>query len=383
MPRAPLISSHLALRLVFGVNGAAIGVWFPRIPDVKAALQVDLFTLSLCFFMLPFGTMLGFAIAQKVIARLGPRQTCIVVGPLFVVSILLPAFAPVILLLAAALFVVGLTIASIEVGMNTMAGAYEAQTGRRIMTSCHAFWSFGGMAGALVAGGFAQAGISFPVQQAILTAPLALAAWVTARDLGPEPARAQGATTLFSIPSAALLGLCLMPMGALLLEGAMMEWSALFLRGDLGVSPFQAAAIYAAFAVAMGAARMLGDPLAARFGATGVIVASALLAGAGVAWFSLSSGPGSALVAAMVLGIGIANIYPLAMSLAAAAPGPTEHNIAAVALSAFSAFLIGPPLMGTIGSLWGLPVAFLLLTPIGLYPLAMTRVPRRLTAPEI
>ena len=382
MPRAALITPPWAIRIVFGVNGAALGVWFPRIPDVKAALQVDLFTLSMCFFMLPLGTMIGFAIAQAVIARLGPRQTCIVAGPVFVLGILLPAFAPQVVLLGAALFVVGLMVGSIEVAMNTMAGIYEKQAKRRIMTSCHAFWSFGGMLGALTAGGFAQAGISFPVQQVILTPPLAALAWYAATALGPEGERVPSPKKVFTLPTAGLIGLCVMPMGALLLEGAMMEWSALLLRDDLLVAPFTAAAIYAAFAVAMALARLMGDPLASRFGAPRIIAVSAILAGLGAAGFGAATGPATAMIAGVTLGIGIANIYPLAMSLATQAPGASEQNIAAVAFTAFTAFLVGPPLIGTLGSFIGLPATFIVLAPVGLYPLLMLQVPRRLSLSE-
>jgi len=376
------LSATSAVRLVFAANGAALGLWLPRIPDVKTALEVDLFTLSLCFFMLPLGTMLGFGLAQKVIGRLGLRQTCVVVGPLFVLSIFLPAFAPVVPLLALALFLVGLTIASIEVAMNTMAGEYEKQSGRRIMTSCHAFWSFGSMSGALIAGGFAQAGISFPVQQVVTGPALALAAWWVAKGLGPEGPRSTAPSTVFALPTAAIAGLCALPMGSLMLEGAMMEWSALLLREERLLSPFAAALIYAFYAVAMAIARMFGDTLASRFGATQVIAASAMMAGAGIAAFAISATTTTALMSGMLLGLGIANIYPLAMSLAAQAPGVSERNIAAVALTAFSAFLIGPPLIGTLGSFWGLSVAFLILTPFGLYPLLMLGVPRKLTSPE-
>lgn len=365
------LSPVVALRLIFALNAIGISVWFPRIPDVKALLEVDLLILSFCFFMLPVGTILGFFSAPAILQRFGARQVCIVAGPLFILMFIPPAMASTAVQLGAALFFAGLTIASIEVAMNGKAVEIEATSTRRIMSSCHGFWSIGSMTGALLGGAAGAIGLSFLAQQLILAPLLALAAYAIARALPADaPGTEKAGPPRLSIPKGALLAVCALPMGALMIEGAMMEWSALFLRGDLGAGPFWAGACFAGFSLAMALSRMSGDLVIARLGPSRVLIASAVVAGLGIAGFAMSPNVEVALLAAVILGTGAGNIYPLAMSRAAQVPGRSpEDNIAVVAFTAFSVFLIGPPLIGTLAHFLGLPMALLLLTPAALYPL--------------
>ncbi|WP_233417337.1 MFS transporter [Halovulum marinum] len=372
----PPIAPLLALRLVFALNGLGLALWLPRIPDVKDALGADLMTLALCFFMLPVGTMCGFVVAPRVLSRYGTRAVCRWAGAGFILSFVLPALARDAVQLGAALLTAGLAVGSIEVAMNAKATELERTLRRRIMSSCHAFWSLGGMTGAMLGGLAGQAGVPFLAQQLLLTPVFAALAFRIAGMLpGDAPvAPAPGPMPRRGLPTGPLLALCLLPIGALMIEGAMMEWSALFLAEAAGLGALPAGAVFAAFASSMAGSRMAGDRLAGRFGPGAVLVGSALLAGAGVVAFATARTLPQALPAAAVLGLGIANVYPLAMSLSAAVPGRrVEDSIATVAFTAFSAFLIGPPLIGFAGSALGLPAALLLLAPLALSPLLLIR----------
>lgn len=361
---------RLLLQVIFSLNAFGIALWFPRIPDVKAALGADLVTLSICFFMLPVGTFIGFSYAPRAFAWLGVRRAVAIWGALFILAFILPALAGNALELGAALLVAGLAIAPVEVGMNAKASNFEKASGRRIMSGCHGFWSFGAMAGALTGGACAQFGISFLVQELIFAPPMALAAFFLGLRLAPEPARSHaGESHSIALPHAAILAVCLLPVGALLLEGGMMEWSQLFLQDDLGLSPLTGSMLFAVFSVAMGSSRLSGDWLAERFGPRGVMQISALLAGIGIFVFASAGAAMQAGIGAGLLGLGCANIYPLSVSLVGQLPGESaERNIGALTLTAFTAFLIGPPLIGLLGSAFGLGPALMLLTPLGLYP---------------
>ena len=174
------------MRLTFAFNALGLAVWFPRIPDVKALLEVDLLILSFCFFMAPLGTMIGFFAAPAIIARWGVRQTCRITGPIFILMFIPPALAGTAIQLGTALLLAGLTIASIEVAMNAKAVEVETTAGRRIMASCHGFWSLGSMLGALLGGAFGGLGISFLVQQVTLAPLFALLAYFAATALPPD-----------------------------------------------------------------------------------------------------------------------------------------------------------------------------------------------------
>lgn len=367
----------LALQIVFALNGLGLAVWFPRIPDVKAALGIDVLTLALALFGLPAGTMLGFLTVSRVTRAIGLKAATTWGGALFLVSFIGPGLAGNAAMLGLALFLCGLTIAVIEVAMNAKASQMERALQRRVMTRCHAFWSFGTVTGALIGGAFAQAEIPFLTQQLIVQPLFAAATVVFGRMLiADEPAPADTAAPKpgFALPSAALFLLCLVPIGALLTEGAMMEWSALLLREHVGASPFATAATFSAFALAMALTRLGGDHLAERFGARPVILVSALTMGAAICGFALSPTLWLSAPFAVLVGLGCGNIYPLTMSMVAPLPGQApEKNVATLALTAFTAFLIGPPFIGLTASALGLPAALALLAPLGLAPLVLMR----------
>ncbi len=278
----------LALQLVFALNGLGLSVWFPRIPDVKAALGLDVLTLSFCLFGLPAGTMVGFLTVSRIVRAIGLKATTLWGGAAFLVSFIGPALAPNAVALGLALFLCGLTIAAIEVAMNAKASQMERALGRRIMTRSHAFWSFGTVGGALIGGAFAQADVSFLTQQILLQPAFALATILCGRRLIPDEALEPEPEGGFAWPSATLLLLCLVPIGALLAEGAMSEWSALLLREHVGASPFATAATFAAFALSMAVMRLAGDRLAERFGPRRVILGSGLLMAGSIVVFAFS-----------------------------------------------------------------------------------------------
>ena len=176
------------------------------------------------------------------------------------------------------------------------------------------------------------------------------------------------------LPSLALVLMCLVPIGALLIEGAMMEWSAVLMREWKAAGPFVTALTFGAFALAMAVTRLMGDRLAEHFGPRPVIVASALAMATGIVGFGLAPGLWMSIPAAVLTGLGCGNIYPLTMSMVGRLPGPRpERNVATLALVAFTAFLIGPPLIGTLAHLVGLPVALALLAPLALAPMLLGR----------
>jgi MFS family permease len=369
-----------ALQMVFALNALGLSVWFPRIPDVKEALGLDVLTLAFCLFAMPVGTMLGFLSVPALIRWIGTRATARWGGSAFLVSFIGPALATNAVALALALLVCGLTIATIEVSMNAKASQTERVFGRRIMTRCHAFWSFGTVFGALIGGAFAQKEVSFLTQQLLLqpaftAATIVFAGRLIADDSAPE-AEELAPGRRFALPPLALLLLCLVPIGALLVEGAMMEWSALLMREWKGANPFVTAATFSVFAVAMAVTRLAGDRLAESWGPRAVILRSGAVMALGIVAFGLAPGLWVSIPAAALVGAGCGNVYPLTMSMVGSVPGPRpEKNVATLALVAFTAFLVGPPLIGALAHLVGLPWALALLGPLGVAPLVFVARP--------
>ncbi|MEO1292333.1 MAG: MFS transporter [Pseudomonadota bacterium] len=364
-----------ALRMVFALSAAGFATWFPRIPDVKAALDVDLFTLSICFFMLPAGTLLGFAIAPIVLAKIGTREASRGINALFILSFIAPAFATSPFALGAALFLSGGLIAQVEVAMNARAGEIERRDGRRVMASCHAYWSLGAMAGALIGGAAGALGIGFALQQVLVAPVIALLAFAVGSRLTDRRDEAPAAAPkprLRLDPS--LRALCVLPMAALLIEGAMMDWSALFLEAAAGAGPAAAGLVFALFSLAMAATRFLGDSLIERHGPRSILILCAVLGAVGVGVFATAGTVIQAALGAVITALGVANVYPIAMSIAGSRDGrQSEAAIAIVASAAFSVYLIGPPAIGAIADRFGLGAALLATGPLSLLPLLLLR----------
>ena len=363
------LSPLLALQGVFFMNAVGIALWLPRIPDVKEILGLDVWAIALCLMGAPIGTMIGFVFAARIARGLGLKKTCLVSGAAMSLALILPAVAWSGTVLFLALVVVGFSIAVIEVAMNSKANAVQHDLERRIMSRCHGMWSFGVMFAGLLAGLFAQSGVTPLVQQVIMEPITAVFAILFALALPDDTAKDAVEESGFAPPSGPLLILCLLPIAALLIEGAMLDWSVLFLRSDVGVSAFEASVIFSIFAMAMGFGRLSGDWLTDRFGVPRMILVSGISMAFGILLFSFSQGLGVAGMGAVLAGIGAANVYPLAISIAPDVKGGTpEGNVAAIALTAFTAFLIGPPLIGFVGDRFGLSIGFMVLTPLAFIP---------------
>jgi fucose permease len=187
------------------------------------------------------------------------------------------------------------------------------------MSSFHALFSLGGVAGALVASGAMSAGLD-DVVHVVVAAPVALAA----------------------------VG------GAL---GAMADWSAVYLRDTLHAAPALAAGGFAGFSLAMAAGRLTGDVVVGRFGGRRVLRVSRAVAAGGLAVALLIGHPAAGIVGCALVGLGIANIIPVLFSATARIPGVEPGRaLSAVATTGYPGFLAGPPLIGGVAEAAGLAI---------------------------
>lgn len=369
------LSPLVALQGIFFANALSLALWLPRIPDVKASLGLDIWTMAVCLMAFPAGTITGFLFAARLGQMFGLKRTCVVFNALTALLLIGPGFATTIAALVVTFYITGLSIAQIEVALNNKANEVQRSLKRRIMSRCHGMWSFGAMAGGLIAGVFAHYGVLVWQQQVIAEPIVAVMAVLFGLAL-PKDVELNldnQVKARLAMPGFALGMLCLIPIGALLIEGSMFDWSVLFLRDEVGLDAFAASAIFSSFAMSMGIARLSGDWLADWLGVSRTMVLSGLAMGLGMAIFAMTPNLPVAALGALLAGFGAANVYPLAMSIAPDVPGQSpEQNVAFLALTAFSAFLIGPPLVGFLGDTFSLSVGLMALVPIGLVPAVMT-----------
>lgn len=346
----------------FFIYSFCMGSLPPRLPDIQAAMGVEEGALGFGLIGAAFGTLISLSFAGPLLDRFGYRRSILTLIPLLAVGYAMASFAPGPLAFFALLVPVGLVIGGIEIILNLEADRTEHMIGRRIMNRAHAFWSFGFFTAGIVSALIAQTRLS-PQLHLIAMIPVVLAG--TAILLGrfnPAPHRTNGAgtaATRFAAPTLAIMVLVAVTLSAMILEGAGIDWSAIYMTDIFAVSPF-----LAGFAVALGAGaqavtRYFADPFVERYSPT--VVARFLLGvmAVGTLLVFFASSPLMALAGFAAIGVGTSVIFPLAMSAAAQRTDRSAAtNVAALAQISFVAFLLGPPLLGYIAEHFGIRWSF-------------------------
>ena len=353
------VAGRGAVATLFFLNGAVVASWVPHIPAVKDAHGLGDGALGLVLLAMAAGAVLALPPAGWLVGRLGSRRVTLAAGLALCAGLPLPVLAPTVPALVAALWLLGAANATLDVAMNAHALEVEARAGRPIMSAFHGLFSLGGVAGAggaalAMAAGMGDVGHVAGVAGAGASGVLAVRRRLRA---GP-PAGGPGGQPGFVRPSRALLGLGALAFLALLAEGAMGDWSAVYLRDHAAASPALAAAGFAAFSLTMAAGRLGGDRAAGRLGAVPLLRCSAALAALALGAALGVGRPAAGLVGFAAVGLGIANLIPLLFRAAGSVPGVGPGTgLAAVASAGYLGFLAGPPLIGAAAELAGLPAA--------------------------
>lgn len=349
-------AARVAVLAVFSLNGFALANWFVRIPAIQQSLSLSEGLLGLALLAAAIGALPSMTLTGALVSWFGSRRVVAVTALMLAFSIILPALAPGLLWLVPAVAVIGASNGALDVSMNSQAVAVERVYGRPIMSSFHAAFSFGGLAGAVVGGLAASAGVP-PLPHFCAAATLcAIVAVVACRYLLPDSAdAAEDGAPAFAKPTWALLGLGAISFCVLLGEGAMSDWSAVYLSGPLETGPGFAAAGYAAFSLNMALGRLLGDRLIERFGPARSVRFCGGLAAVGLGAALFVAQPVVALFGFACAGAGFSIVFPAALSAAGRtkgmAPGPA---LAAVSTAGYTGFLVGPPTIGFTAELLGL-----------------------------
>ncbi len=367
-------TARWAVAAMFLVNGALLANWVARIPAVQQRLGLSAGALGIALLGMAIGALAAFPVTGLLIAHYGSRRVTTGAALVYCAAVPLPGLAPSLPLLMVALIALGAGNGAMDVAMNAQGVAVEARYGRPIMSSFHGLWSVGGFAGALVGGVAAGAGIApFPhlLGAAVV---LVIAALIASRWLLPVAADAHSGAPAFARPTRALLGLGVVAFCSALGEGAMADWSAVFLHTSLATSAAFAAAGYAGFSLAMTAGRLSGDRLTHRFGPVVLVRAGGLLAAVGLGVALVVGRAGPAVAGFALVGAGLSLVAPLVYSRAGRTPGVSAAAaLAAVATMGYTGFLLGPPIIGAVAQALSLRDALGIIVLLGLAIAALAR----------
>ncbi|MEX0851919.1 MAG: MFS transporter [Bauldia sp.] len=360
-----LFRSRLAVYVAFFLAGVGVGIWATHIPIVQSRLGIDPGVLGLAIFVMAGAAIAGMPAAGWALARYGSRLPTGVTLIAFTALTPIPILAGSVPFFFAAVLVFGLTIGALDVSMNLQATEIEAARRRPTMSSFHGFFSLGGLAGAGLGGAVIAIGWgdgSGAAIAAFLLLGLAVAAtvnlWPSAQpiDAGPR----------FVLPSRAVLALGLLAFLSFAVEGAVTDWSALYLSSVKGASVAGAAAAFAAFSITMAIFRLVGDFVVTRLGERPTLVAGGALIAAGMGLAVAVSSPALAAAGFALVGVGAANVVPVVFGAASRAPGmPASLGVAAVATLGYVGFLIAPPTLGLVARTFGLSVSLTIVALMG------------------
>ena len=359
-------ATRRAVATLFLVNGVLFSTWVSRIPAIEAGRGLTHATLGLYLFVLALGAMISMPLTGMLISRFGSDRVCRFALLIYAGMLPLLALAPSALTFALALFGFGIGHGSLDIAMNAQAVAVEKAYRRPIMSSFHALWSTGGLTGAALGGGIAALGLTPATHFALMAALLGVVGWTTFRDLLPFEAPGEIADlekqALFPLPSRGLLALGAIALCIMMGEGAMADWSGLYLRKILTTSEGFAAAGYAAFSIAMAGGRFFGDKLSGHFGPVALVRGSTSFALFGLLLILLAPWSSVTLVGFACVGLGFATIIPQVFSAAGHRSGVDAGTaLASVATLGYFGFLLGPPIIGFAAGVVGLHAAMGLL----------------------
>lgn len=362
MPEAAPISALWARRavaLVFGINGFVYANIVSRLPLVQDRYGLDHGGLGMVLLAHSLGAIAAMPFTGWVIGRLGSSRVVWWTGSVFCLLAPLIAFFDRPLVLVALFLLMGVAAGMLDVSMNAQAVLVERALQRPVMSSFHALFSLGMVAGAGAGALFAWLERSL-AQQLLVMMVLGLACvwWAWHHFLPEEQTEGQAAGPLVRLPDRAMLAIGLIAFCCMSGEGAMADWTTNYLVREVGASAAIAPFGLAAFSAAMTGGRLLGDRARRRYGDARLLRWCSAMATAGLALGLAWLWTPTALAGFFLVGLGLSVIVPIAYSRAGHAPGyPPGAGIAMVTTIGYAGFLLGPPVIGFLADLHSLRLA--------------------------
>jgi MFS family permease len=357
--------SQVAIAALFCYLGFQYGTWVSRVPYLKSHLGLSTVEVGLLLLAPGIGATVSFPLVARAMKQLGSRLLCIVSALALLVVLAALAVAPNFAVAIVVLFLDGILIAGLNVAMNAQGAELETKFERNTMAKLHAVFSGGTFAAALLASAVTSFTTRLPLHfliAGVLLLGLLAVSWTGLLPASPSDAPAEAPAAAekkrrWAIPSMVVLGLGIAMIFSELTEGAMNDWSALYLRdvthAATSVTPLGIATVSAMMVLA----RLFADGWRARWGDKRVVLAGTVLAAAGLGGALLAGGWLPALIGFACVGLGMAAVAPC-IYVAAAKHGPDA--LALVAATGTAGLLVGPPIIGFVAGasslVWGLTV---------------------------
>jgi MFS family permease len=356
-----LSPSRIAVKLIFFINGFVHANLAARFPRVQELFDIDNGTLGFVLLSSSVGALLAMPFTGWLIIRNGSRRITIFSIFLYCIFVPLVPLMPGLPGLVVLFFIMGLTAGMLDVSMNSQAVMVEKIHEKPIMTSFHALFSIGMVAGAFCGALFVKLETTLFVHFAVIVGmSVAAAAWARYHLIHDKPKEKEVDGPAFRLPNAAMVSIGVIAFCCMLGEGAMADWSTNYMENIAMASPALAPLGLSAFALAMTIGRFFGDGARLKFGDRKLMVMCGLISTMGIALTLLFNNPYSVIAGLFIIGIGLSSIVPIAYSIAGNSKNlPPGVGLAMVTTVGYSGFLFGPPIIGLLANWQSLRIALM------------------------
>lgn len=356
MGQSKLTRARVATTLAFMMNGFAIGILVSQLPDYKFHLKISNGALGAALFLLAGGVLSALGPSGRAAAKHGSARITILGSIAVIITLPLVGLSFNYISFCISLYLFGYAVAFQDVAMNTHAVTLEQRFKRRVMSTFHALYSLGALAGSACGGFMAQFHTKAIIQESLASLLfVAVLLYMKSRFLPassdqqePRQHKRPKRPTIFWVMG--LLG-----MSASIGEGSAGDWGGVLARTTFHSSPFVGTLPFICFSTTMVTGRFLGDRLAHRFGPGQLLFFGGLCAGIGLGTGLLIGGIGGEIFGWIFLGAGLCMVIPMIYSEAGTIAinkfsgtiAPSEA-VATVSGISYFGFVVGPPIMGYI-----------------------------------
>lgn len=348
-----------ATRTVFFVAGAAIASWAPLVPLAADRLQLDDAALGALLLFLGLGSMASMPLTARLVDKLGCRHVITFAGAMNLLLLPLLAVAGTRAQLAVILAIFGATLGTVDAAMNIQAVLVERSSGRRLMSGFHGFFSLGGILGAAAMSGMLFAGFESLTACVAMSFLLGTCLGFSRFGLLRDTSSPRRNAPLFAFPRGIVIVASVLCFIVGVVEGAIIDWSAVFLAKERGLDPALSGLGYAAFSATMTIGRFGGDAIVRQAGAHRVLFLGSMLVAGGFFLVASFQSVALSLLGFIAIGLGAANLFPILCSTSGKQNAmPPGHAVAAIVTFGYAGIMAGPALIGLGSNMSSLPASF-------------------------
>lgn len=345
---------------VFASLNILFGTWAIYIPTVKENLGIDKASLGIAIFCLALGSFTSFPLASKIINKIGVGRATSIGVLLISISGILPLLAPNFYGLMLGLYLMGATHGFTDISMNTLVTEIEKEDKQNFMSAAHGFFSLGGVLAGL--GSFLIPVIGNPVIHMSVAIALVLGInlifYKKYRNVLAAPIEKEPFSFTLFKPLLVIGIVSFIIMGS---EGAIVDWSGLYLK-EISMAPeLLIGSGFLAFSVTMTLGRFMGDNISAKIGSVQLVALGAFLSILGYI-LVLTTYTYLAIIGFAFIGLGFSAIIPELFRIGGNVKGvESSKGVSFIAGSGYSGFLLGPVVLGFLAERSSLKLSFITL----------------------